>query len=108
MATEENKALISAHEVATYVVCPESWRLKRIHKTRKASDIKELEIKRQRSSWLSAQSFSAELRQYAIIAYILLCLVVVAVFISDQNASSKFRRSIRERVHKIEREMKNP
>ena len=108
MSPEENKVIISAPEVATYVVCPESWRLKQIHKTRKASDSKELETKKQRSRWLTTQSFSAELRQYAIVAYILLCLVVVAVFVSDQNASSKFRRSIQDRVHKIERELKNP
>jgi len=103
--TEEDKVIISAPEVANYVVCPESWRLKQTHKTRKASDDKELETKKQRASWLTAQSFSAELRQYAIFAYLLLCLVVVAVFVSDQNASSKLRRSIKERVQKIEREM---
>ena len=107
VSLDENKVIISAPEVANYVVCPEAWRLKLVHKTRKASDDKDLEIKRQRSSWLSAQSFSAELRQYAIIAYFLLCLVVVAVFVSDQNASSKFRRSIQERVHKFEREIRN-
>ena len=107
MSLEESKTIISAPEVANYVVCPESWRLKRIHKTRKASDTKEIEIKRQRSSWLKDQSFSAELRQYAIVVYILLCLVVVAVFISDQNASSKFRRSIKESVHRFEKEFKN-
>ena len=107
VSADENKAIISAAEVANYIVCPESWRLKLIHKTRKASDIKELEGKRQRSSWLSDQSFSAELRQYAIVAYILLCLVVIAVFVSDQNASSKFRRSIQDSVHRLEKELKS-
>jgi hypothetical protein len=103
----ENKTIITAGEVANYVVCPEAWRLKQTHKIRKATDIKELETKEQRRTWLSSLSFSAELRQYAKIAYLLLCLVVVAVFISDQNASSKFRRSIKERVQKFERELKN-
>jgi hypothetical protein len=108
VTSEKDKVIISAPEVANYVVCPESWRLKLTHKTRKASDIKEIETKRQRSSWLSSLSFSAELRRYAIIAYALLCLMVIAVFISDQNASSKLRRSIKERVNKIERVIKNP
>jgi hypothetical protein len=100
------KTIITAQEVATYVVCPEAWRLKQLHRARKPSDIKDIEYKQQRRDWLSQLSFSVELRRYAKIVYILLVLVVIAVFISDQNKSSKFRRSLRERVQKVQQELK--
>ena len=100
------KTIITAQEVSTYVVCPEAWRLKQLYRVRKPSDTRDIESQQQRGDWLSQLSFSVELRRYAKLVYILLVLVVIAVFVSDQNQSSKFRRSLRERVQKVQQELK--
>lgn len=98
MENEVQDEWITASEVATYIVCPESWRLKRIHMLRKKSGEPEKASTKIRSEWLAEQNFSAQLRSYAKIVYLLLVLVVITIFLLDQNKSFLHKPSDRRPV----------
>jgi hypothetical protein len=72
---------LTASEIATYVVCPEAWRLKRSVSSRdhqKGGSSYEL-----RRKWIDDQGISFQLRRYAKVVYALLVLVVVTIFLLD-------------------------
>jgi len=85
---------ITASEVATYVVCPEAWRLKRIHRVRKRPQERERLSRERRGAWLAELDLSARLRRYAKTAYLLLVLVVITIFLLDQSRIHKVRKPL--------------
>lgn len=77
--------VISADQIATYVVCPEAWRLKYLEKnteTRNERGQKGAELKR---AWVEKQDLSHQLKSYAKIAYLLLLILTIIAFLLDQR-----------------------
>jgi hypothetical protein len=89
MAEEKRPHIISATEVANYVVCPEAWRLK-LHE-RKVF-VKSTEGEKIRHDWVAQQDTGYQLKKYAKIAYALLVLLVIVVFLLDRQRTEKKRR----------------
>ncbi|MBL7663162.1 hypothetical protein JNK13_10470 [bacterium] len=94
--------IIQAEELASYVVCPESWRLKNISGKKSyqtQQDSRENEVRNIRSEWFKTQSLSAELRRYAKVIYYLLVAVVAVLMLWDSiqsNASTTQSRQLRD------------
>lgn len=87
---DKNDSLLTASEIANYVVCPEAWRLKRstsFKDHQKGGTSYEL-----RRKWIDKQSLSFQLRRYAKVAYALLVLVVITIFLLD-HYRDEVRRS---------------
>lgn len=82
---------ITASEVANYVVCPEAWRLKRFQDGRKRTTDRSVEGQKRRQDWVEKQDLSEKLRAYTKVAYALLVLIVILVFILDKHWSGKNR-----------------
>ena len=80
-----NTNVIDAEEVANYVVCPEAWRLKTTKKVAKQKSKRTEESLEIRKQWAEEQSLSVTLRRYAKIAYMLLVLLVLVVFLIDHQ-----------------------
>ena len=81
------KRIITAEQVANYVVCPEAWRLKYLGRGRKQHSERTEEGQRRRRNWVETQDLSATLRSYAKIVYLLLVLVAIVVFLMEQKRS---------------------
>jgi hypothetical protein len=72
-----DRTIISAGEVATYVVCPESWRLERLHGTSGSDRSENSRMgKRLQTSW--AENLD-EARYLLIGVRIILYLVILAI-----------------------------
>ena len=78
-----DKRLLDSSELATYMVCPEAWRLKlqgekNFHASKRAQDAKE-----KRREWVKNQEISSQFKYYAKILYTLLLMIVITLFIID-------------------------
>lgn len=73
--------ILSADEIATYVVCPEAWRLKRKDegRTREATE-RSVRSRELRKEWIERQELSSKLRRYAKVAFLLLLALSIVVF----------------------------
>ncbi len=93
MAIDEARPIITAAEVANYVVCPEAWRLKLTLKG--AAERQETERTEQsreaRKAWVEQQDLSSKLRKYAKIAYLLLFALVITVFLWEHKRGGNIR-----------------
>ncbi len=89
MVKETTSKIIHANEVASYVVCPEAWNLKRQspnNSPKKAIASKhETEVSRLKKEWINTQELSSQFRFYATIIYFLCVLVAITVFLLDNN-----------------------
>ena len=81
--SDEKLEIISAIDVANYVVCPEAWRLKFIGKGKKKHTQRATESQQRKQEWAETQDFSATLRNYAKIIYLLLVAIVIVVFLLE-------------------------
>ena len=82
-----DKRLLDSSELATYIVCPEAWRLKshgekNFQPSKRAQDAKE-----KRKEWVKNQEISSQFKHYAKILYTLLLLIVITLFIVDLKTS---------------------
>ena len=92
MQKSNKHRIISAEELATYSVCAEAWRLNSLEKGKKQNietpanqGQRTAQSKELRQQWLSSQDLSARLKYYAKIAYVLLVLLVIVVFMLDRK-----------------------
>lgn len=88
MENNQEKKVISADELANYVVCPEAWRLKYLEKGPKQQAERKEYGRASRQRWFETQDLSAKLRSYAKIAYLLLVLLVIVVFLLEHKRTS--------------------
>jgi hypothetical protein len=88
MENLSEKKVISAEELANYVVCPEAWRLKYLEKGRKQQAQRKEYGRASRQEWFETQDLSAKLRSYAKVAYFLLVLLVIVVFLLEHKRTS--------------------
>ena len=77
--------IISAEEVANYVVCPEAWRLKYIEQSSTRRSSSGSDGTKLRKEWAERQDLSSQLRKYAKIVYMLLVCLVIIVFLLEQR-----------------------
>ncbi len=88
------KKIISAEEVANYVVCPEAWRLKYLQHEKQEPATRKEQGRELRREWIKSQDLSATLRSYAKVAYVLLWLLVIVVFLLEHRRTTfSFRRN---------------
>ena len=94
MNNQSEKLVITAEQVANYVVCPEAWRLKYFEKAAsrigalgdksgEEAAVRTSEGQQRRKDWIAQQDHSATLRSYAKLVYLLLLALVVIVFLLD-------------------------
>ena len=98
------KRVITAGDVATYVVCPEAWRLKYVGKQKSQRPPEQISGKELRKEWVQNQDLSAKLASYAKTAYLLLLALVIIVFLWDQKRAAH-QREDSESSRTIEQEM---
>ncbi|MCB0359478.1 MAG: Dna2/Cas4 domain-containing protein [Bdellovibrionales bacterium] len=72
--------MISAAEVANYVVCPEAWRLKYLEDVTYRRSQSAQESLDRRRQWTAGFELSGELARYARLAYLVLLVLVLFVF----------------------------
>lgn len=89
---------ISAAEVANYVVCPEAWRLKQIGAGERVENQRSAESQEIRAEWVRKQDLSSQLRHYAKIAYVLLVLLTMLVFIFESRRSDYFEPILKQQA----------
>jgi len=77
------KKLISANELASYVVCPEAWRLKKTSDDFPVKSTPNQTAAKERKEWTEKQGTLAELKLYAKVAYVLLVMLVILVFLLE-------------------------
>ena len=99
MTNQDGRTIITAAEVANYVVCPEAWRLK--NTLRGAAERQETERNEQsreiRKAWVDQQDLSSKLRRYAKIAYLLLFALVITVFVWEHKRGGNIRSAVKPR-----------
>ncbi len=84
MTRKKERELISAEQVANYVVCPEAWRLKFVSGQKSSTPTERPQAGRKiRKDWVEKQELSRTLSGYAKIVYLLIVLVVIVVFLMD-------------------------
>ena len=89
---------VTASDVATYVVCPEAFRLKNEGYRKRIPSPTSDEAQRSRAAWVESNELSAKLRRYTIYVYGLVVLIVLAVFASERQLASKFKLERSSRV----------
>jgi hypothetical protein len=90
MEHEDKRKIISAEEIANYVVCAEAWRLKYLEKGKGQPAQRKDTGHALRKEWIETQELSAKLRSYAKTAYLLLVLLVIIVFLMEHQRTSQF------------------
>lgn len=80
--------LITANELASYVVCPEAWRLKLTEESTPKGFQAKLEAGKSRRKWAEEQELSHTLRYYAKVVYALLSGIVGLVFVLEHYRSN--------------------
>ena len=97
VSTYEDRSVISAAEVANYVVCPEAWRLKTtLRGASERTDTPRSEQSREaRKAWVEQQDLSSKLRRYAKIAYLLLFALVITVFLWEHKRGGNIRGGLK-------------
>lgn len=85
--------VLTPSDVANYVVCPEAWRIKAVEHAGSSSDRLlpprgTPETRKVRRDWIAQQDLRTQIRSYAKIVYLLLCLVVIVVFLLEGHRSS--------------------
>ena len=75
--------VFTAAEIGNYVVCPEAWRLKFLERERfkKGGDTES--AAQLRREWVEKQDLTSQLREYAKLAFYLLLLVTIVVFLLE-------------------------
>lgn len=93
MDESSRKITFSAQEIATYVVCPEAWRLKRLDegKTREETE-RSIRSRTLRKEWVERQELSSTLKRYARVAFLLLLSLAVLVFFLEHRRLSGAQR----------------
>lgn len=76
---------VSTAELANYVVCPEAWRLKSLEAATFQRTPTTESTREFRRSWVKKQNISTELKSYARSTFWLLVLVVIVVFLLEQQ-----------------------
>jgi hypothetical protein len=79
------KKIISANELASYVVCPEAWRLKSSSKQFQPKTTPNQTAAKERKDWIEKQGTLAEFKLYTKVAYVLLVMLVILVFLLELN-----------------------
>jgi len=79
------KKIISANELASYVVCPEAWKLKSSSNQFQIKSSPNQAAARERKEWIERQGRLAEFKLYAKVAYVLLVMLVILVFLLELN-----------------------
>jgi hypothetical protein len=87
--TDEKLHLLTAQEIANYVVCPEAWRLKYLAGNQLRPPAPSSEGRRLRLAWIEDQDLSEKLRFYAKVAYALLVILVFGAFLLEQQVERK-------------------
>ena len=85
MSTDSPGRILTAEEIANYVVCPEAWRLKYVMHAHKTPAQHSTEGAVRKQAWTKRQDLSRQLSSYAKIAYLLLVALVIIVFLLDQQ-----------------------
>ncbi len=80
---DHSKLTIDANDLATYVVCPESWKLKLTKESKKTNYKSSKEAAASRQQWISTHSDIAKIKLYAKVAYVLLVMLVIVVFMME-------------------------
>ena len=83
------KSIIDAGELASYVVCPESWRLK-LEKEKETFAPRNQNSKaaaKSRNDWIQTHSNIAQIKLYAKVAYVLLVMLVIVVFLMELSSN---------------------
>lgn len=89
--------ILSADEIATYVVCPEAWRLKRLDEGRTREETERSVRSRElRKEWVERQELSSKLRRYAKVAFLLLLALAIVVFALEHQRISSGGASLRD------------
>jgi hypothetical protein len=99
--SETEKHIITAEEVANYVVCPEAWRLKYLHRAKTQYTERSKHAGELRKEWSKAHDLSLTLKAYAKIAYLLLVGLVIVVFLLDQHRGSNKRQQELPKIEKL-------
>ena len=77
--------VISAEQVANYIVCPEAWRLKYLGIGRKVQAERVTEGTEFRREWVAKHDLSKKLRYYAKIVYLMVFTITVIVFLLEHK-----------------------
>ena len=89
MSEPSKNRTITTNELANYVVCPEAWRIKLEHSKLGQSEISGKVTNRQiqgakiRKEWLEEQNLSHQLKLYTKVAYCLLIILAIVVFLME-------------------------
>lgn len=91
MSMNEHPEILSALDLADYVVCPEAWRLKRFTSGSRLENARQVESQEIRAEWARKQDLSSLLKGCARIVYALLVLLTLIAFILESNRSHYIR-----------------
>ena len=81
---EQSKNYITSVELATYIVCPEAWRLKLgSAKGDYAQTQHEIKVKELKTEWVKTQELTSQLRFYAKIVYLLVLSIVLVLYLIE-------------------------
>ncbi len=99
MSSEPGKSstpLISAADLANYVVCPEAWRLKYVGAgERQENDERVAASQEIRAEWARNQALSGVLGRYSRVAFFLLILLTITAFVFEWRRSEYLERLLR-------------
>ena len=82
-SSKKKTRIFSANDLANYVVCPQSWKLKLTSEDSYSPPTKDTSAAKERKDWIETQSMLAEFKLYAKVAYVLLVLLVIVVFLME-------------------------
>lgn len=88
--TDKHRILITSSDLATYLVCPEAWHLKKQGNKQPRQTEQAKEVKQLRQQWFHDQEVFSQLRSYAKIIFGLLVVVAIVVFLLDDSMTSFF------------------
>jgi len=80
---KDNPSTITDNELASYVVCPEAWRLKRMEGGKISQSERRQESQQLRKDIVAQEDLSVLLRRYAKISYLLLVMLVIVIFLLE-------------------------
>ncbi len=89
---------IAAGDIANYAVCPEAWRLKFVGAGTRLDNPRMAESQGIRKDWVAKQELSKTLSRYAKVAYSLLVLLTILVFLFE-SFRPEFLNQILNRRH---------
>lgn len=86
MADSVDRKVFHANDIANFVVCPESWRLKSQSETRQEISTKRSDTSsRRRKAWLDNVNQWRQFRQFSKVIFVLLALLAGVVFLLESQ-----------------------